>query len=108
MNAKKSGLADSPFFRPTEPATPPPQPETVPMPTVERVVESVPVYTDTQLHERTPTQMHNRVDAHSHERADAQLHPRTTEQSHGHTITHVNASTNPRLHELAATKPSRP
>src|SRR5258708_39701198 len=106
MNAKKSGLADSPFFRPAEPATPPLQPESLQMRTVAPVPESVPVYTDAQSHERTPAHIHNRANEPMRERSDTQTNDGTSSQAHERTITQMNASTDAHLHERTDAQPT--
>jgi len=85
MTEKKSGLADSPFFRPPAPPTPPPvqtQDGFVPVfsiiPPTNQTVE--------HLNERTDEHLNTRTDEHVNERTPERLNERTPEQVNSRTV----------------------
>lgn len=88
---KKSGLADSPFFRPSTPSTPIPA-ESGPV----TATEPIPVYTGAQSHERT--------DAHLHDSAFTQPHNYTDTHLRTNTDTHLNSGTDARVPNRASTQ----
>jgi hypothetical protein len=93
MTPKKSGLADSPFFRPPSSPPPPSQIETQTAPTQEPPA-SIPVFTDAQAHEGTDTQPHGRTTEQTHEYTNTQTHVRADEHLHERTDAHLHKRTN--------------
>lgn len=80
---KKSGLADSPLFRPSPAAlfSAGLEPSVKSQSTLPTPVFPPP---DTQLHERTDAQMHERTTTQPHEGTTAQPHKRADAQPHNH------------------------
>jgi len=88
MNSpKKSGLADSPFFRPLEP-TPLPQAEVMSPPPVEppQTLYASPERSVVQMNERSPVQTFTRTDEQPNKRTAERLNKRTVERPARHTF----------------------
>jgi hypothetical protein len=92
---KKSGLADSPFFRAPLPTESPSEGGNSPPPSA-----TIPVFIDAQTHARTNAQPHDHT--------PAQMHERTTTQLHGRSDAQIHNRTNAQPHENTSTQPERP
>jgi hypothetical protein len=92
---KKSGLADSPFFRAPLPSESQSEGGNSPSSSA-----TVPVFIDAQTHERTNAQPRDYTPTQMHERTTTQLHGRSEAQPHNHT--------NAQLHERTPSQPERP
>jgi hypothetical protein len=96
---KKSGLADSPFFRPS-PLSKPILAESTPV----KTLEPIPAQIDTQPHERTDAQLHESTSAQLHNHTDTQLRNRTDTQPHTYTDAHMNGGTDAQSRNRTSTQ----
>ena len=93
MTEKKSGLADSPFFRPPVPPNPPPvqmQDGSVPVfsivPPTDQIVEHLNERTPERLNSRTNERLNTRTVVQPNERTDERLNNGTPEHSNNRTV----------------------
>jgi hypothetical protein len=100
---KKSGLADSPFFRTPLPPESNSEGGISPLSSA-----TVPVFIDEQTHERTDAQPNDHTPAQMNERTTTQLHDHTDAQIHNRTDAQSPNRATTQLHERTLAQPERP